>query len=165
LTAIPDFLIRLFRATCLPVILLAQATAGMAQDAPIVQPGAPGNPARQLSAEEATEIAAAAIANQGSVFNPQTQFSVTWPAEPVVARAYVDQLQRGNGLSPSLLADVNTALERSAARLDDGASDKDLADGLANLSIALQQIGGDSITSMRRAALAETLDAIADRLR
>jgi len=36
------------------------------------------------------EIAAAAIANQGNVFNPQQQFQVSWPAEPVVALAYMD---------------------------------------------------------------------------
>jgi hypothetical protein len=40
----------------------------------------------------ANEIAAAALADQGALFNPQQQFRVTWPAEPVVARAYLDQL-------------------------------------------------------------------------
>ncbi|MBN1239688.1 MAG: DUF305 domain-containing protein, partial [Gammaproteobacteria bacterium] len=44
------------------------------------------------------EIAAAAVADQGRILNPQQQFRVTWPAEPVVARAYVDQLQRSGGL-------------------------------------------------------------------
>ncbi len=56
MTATPDFLIRLFRCACLSAILLGHATIGMAQ-APIVQPGAPGDPARELSAEEAIEIA------------------------------------------------------------------------------------------------------------
>ncbi|MEJ1962129.1 MAG: DUF305 domain-containing protein [Gammaproteobacteria bacterium] len=40
------------------------------------------------------EIAAAALAQQGGRSNPQQQFPVTWPAEPVVARAYIDQLER-----------------------------------------------------------------------
>ena len=42
----------------------------------------------------ANEIKAAALANQGRVFNPQQQFQVTWPHEPVVALAYLDQLER-----------------------------------------------------------------------
>ncbi|VAV89619.1 putative secreted protein, partial [hydrothermal vent metagenome] len=54
------------------------------------------------------EIAAAALADQGGVFNPQQQFRVTWPAEPVVARAYIDQLQRSEGLSPSLVTELTT---------------------------------------------------------
>ena len=48
------------------------------------------------------EIAAAKLADQGAVFNPQQQFQVTWPAEPVVARAYIDQLVRADALQPGL---------------------------------------------------------------
>ena len=54
--ATPDSLIRLLRCTCLGVILMGQALEGMAQ-APIIQPGAPGHPVRELSAEEAIKIA------------------------------------------------------------------------------------------------------------
>ncbi len=57
MTATLDYLIRLLRCTCVGVILLGQATVGLAQEVPIVQPGAPGDPARELSAEEAIEIA------------------------------------------------------------------------------------------------------------
>ena len=60
------------------------------------------------------EIAAAAVADQGSVFNPQQQFRVSWPAEPVVARAYIDQLQRSEALSKSFVAckySVNPVLQ------------------------------------------------------
>ncbi|MBW3654180.1 MAG: hypothetical protein KY433_11505, partial [Actinobacteria bacterium] len=49
----------------------------------------------------ANEIAAAALADQGRAFNPQQQFGVTWPTHPVVAKAYVDQLEREGALSPS----------------------------------------------------------------
>ncbi|MEO0436195.1 MAG: DUF305 domain-containing protein [Pseudomonadota bacterium] len=80
------------------------------------------------------EIAAAALANQGQVFNPQQQFQVTWPAEPVVARAYMDQLKRNGALSQELDNDLAAALtefesadeesgrdslERAAAVLDE----------------------------------------------
>ena len=41
----------------LGLILLCCGTAGSAQEAPIVQPGAPGKPTRELSADQAIEIA------------------------------------------------------------------------------------------------------------
>ena len=66
------------------------------------------------------EVAAAAVADQGAMFNPQQQFPVTWPAEPVVARAYVDQLLRSNAVEASLAADLDTALSDSATRLQAG---------------------------------------------
>ncbi len=119
-------------------------------------------PSEYLSANE---VAAAGVADQGELFNPQQQFQVTWPAEPVVAGAYIDQLQRGDGLSQSMLADLNAALESSAEQLESGASDEGLAKNLEMLSMALNDIGGDAITSKRRAGLSETLNGIAARLR
>jgi uncharacterized protein (DUF305 family) len=89
------------------------------------------------------EIAAAALADQGSVFNPQTQFSVSWPAEPVVADA---------------------ALDRSASRLAAGMSDADLAARLESLASNVSRDSGDAVTHKRQAALAETLNGIAARL-
>ena len=56
MTAIPDSLIRLLPCACLGVILIGQVPEGMAQ-APIIKPGAPGHPTRELSAEEAIKIA------------------------------------------------------------------------------------------------------------
>ena len=111
------------------------------------------------------EIAAAAVADQGSLFNPQQQFRVTWPAEPVVARAYIDQLERTEALSKSFVADLNKALNRSASQLEDGAHDEDLAARLKSLAAGLEQGSGDVVTKKRRAALAETLSGIAARLR
>ena len=57
MTATPDFLIRLYRCAFFSVILLGQTTVAMSQDVPIIQPGAPGDSVRELSAEEAVEIA------------------------------------------------------------------------------------------------------------
>jgi len=113
----------------------------------------------------ANELAAAEIANQSEVFNPQQQFPVTWPAEPVVARAYIDQLQRSDSLSGSLAADLDAALDRSASRLEAGASDAELAGSLEKLSMSLSEIDGDAMTMKRSAALAGTLGGIAARLR
>ena len=120
------------------------------------------------------EIAAAAIADQGGVFNPQQQFRVGWPAEPVVARAYLDQLERGEGLAESLAAELAEALDRSAARLGEGARDEELAGRLDSLAAAVAEEGGregrqgasgGTVTQTRRAALGETLGGIAARLR
>ncbi len=111
------------------------------------------------------EIAAAVIANQGGVFNPQQQFRMTWPAEPVVARAYIDQLERSDALSQSLVADLTATLDRAALQLEDGGRDKVLAKKLKALAAKLKVNSGDALTNKRRAALAETLKGIAVRLR
>ena len=111
------------------------------------------------------EIAAAAMADEGGAFNPQQQFRVSWPAEPVVARAYIDQLQRGEELSTSLAAGLNAALDLSASRLEDGGRDANLATRLESLATDLNSDSGDSATRKRLDALAETLGAIAARLR
>jgi uncharacterized protein (DUF305 family) len=111
------------------------------------------------------EIAAAAIANQRDVFNPQQQFRITWPAEPVVARVYVDQLESGDALTNSVVADLNAALDASASRLEDGGRDDELAATLESLAAAMDVDSGDAITRRRQAGLAETLGGIAARLR
>jgi len=115
-------------------------------------------PSEHLSANE---VAAAAIADQGNLFNPQQQFRVTWPAEPVVARAYIDQLERSDTLSKAIVADLNAALDCVEATLEDGACDEDLAARLNSLATALGNGSGNVVSDKRRAALAETLNGIA----
>ena len=107
------------------------------------------------------EIAAALLADQGERFNPQQQFAVTWPADPVVARAYMDQLERDDALSESLAAELAAALEQA----ESGASDKKLARELKSLAKALNKESGDGVTAKRRAGLAGTLNGIAAGLR
>ena len=111
------------------------------------------------------EVAAAAIADQRERFNPQQQFRVTWPAEPVVARAYIDQLERSAALSASTVADLTAALDRTESRLENGAKDAELAESLEMASMALNEVDGDAIANKRRAALSESLGGIAARLR
>ncbi len=111
------------------------------------------------------EIAAAALADQDGIFNPQQQFPVKWPAEPVVARAYIDQLARGEGLPESLAADLAKALDRSSKKLENSARDGKLASDLETLAAAVKDGDGDAIAKKRRAALSETLGGIAARLR
>ncbi|MGB5257504.1 MAG: hypothetical protein WBN44_09655, partial [Woeseiaceae bacterium] len=111
------------------------------------------------------EIAAAMVADQGAVFNPQQQFPVTWPDEPVIARAYLDQLARSNAVSAAFVDDLNAALDDSSAKLADGARDRNLAGRLKSLAAAVKKGDGDAATQSRRAALAGTLSGIAANLR
>ncbi len=112
------------------------------------------------------EIAAAVLADQDELFNPQQQFRVSWPAEPVVAWAYLDQLERVEALSESLAVDLAEALDRSAARLAEGEPDEELATGLETLAATLaEEASADAIAQMRRSALGVTLSGIAARLR
>ena len=119
-------------------------------------------PSEHLSANE---IAAATVADQGAVFNPQQQFRVDWPDEPVVARAYVDQLERGKAVSATLVAEVRAALDRAELQLEKGARDKSLSSKLKSLAKDLSKGGGDATTMKRRAGLARTLNGIAVKLR
>ena len=111
------------------------------------------------------EIAAAALADQGNVFNPQQQLSYDWPADPIIARAYLDQLDRENALSAAFAADLDAVLERSASTLQSGARDEELAAQLETLASAVETDTGGGITMRRQAALAETLGGIAARMR
>ena len=103
------------------------------------------------------EIAAATLADQGDVFNPQQQFRITWPAEPAVAHAYLDQLERDGALSEILVADIAASL----TQLENGARDKEL---VARLESLAGELTAGGVTSGRRVALAETLKGISAQL-
>jgi len=74
------------------------------------------------------EIAAASMADGGGAFNPQNQTRMAWPANPVVALAYIDQLKRGDALSESQVAELYTALDLSAVQIQ--TDTRDLATNL-----------------------------------
>ncbi len=110
------------------------------------------------------EIKAAALAEYPQQrFNPQQQLRVAWPAEPVVARAYLDQLQRSKALPASTAETLTAALGRAEARLGNGGHDPRLADRLDSMAAGLG--GGEGITGKRLGGLAGTLTGIASRLR
>lgn len=111
------------------------------------------------------EITAAELANQGGVFNPQQQFSVTWPSEPVVARAYLDQLQRGTELRESVIDDITDALDHAESHFQSGALNNDLATILTSLARDIGRGNRDAIMYKSRTGLARTLDELAGRLR
>ena len=99
------------------------------------------------------EIAAAALADQGNTFNPQQQFPVTWPAVPVVAKAYVDQLLRSKALTAETAANVSAALDKADVQLNSGAADAALA---AELTAMIKDVDHEG--------LSKTVSAIAARL-
>ncbi|HZF93288.1 MAG TPA: DUF305 domain-containing protein [Allosphingosinicella sp.] len=114
----------------------------------------------------ANEIAAAALADQGGRFNPQQQFPTSWPHDPVVARAYLDQLQRSRAVPASTIANINRALYAAAAPLAAGRADPSAAGRLDALAAALRTGGGASPAGARRIeGLRATLRGLAARLR
>jgi hypothetical protein len=101
-------------------------------------------------------------------FNAQLQPKVTWPAVPVVARAYVDQLTRSKGIQPARAAAVGSALDRADklhSAKDRGA--EELAKELDNLSTQLTSDAGSATgpDTAREQALASTLKGLAAKLR
>ena len=111
------------------------------------------------------EVAAAALADQGQVFNPQQQFPVTWPAQPVVARAYLDQLERINALDEALADSVDQALGKAASRLESSGSDgAAIANELTGLAATLRELNVSEAAARSIAGLAATLADIAARL-
>jgi len=109
----------------------------------------------------ANEIAAAALADQGGMFNPQQQYPVRWPAEPVVARAYMDQLRRAGMLDQGLDRRLGAALAQADVVLRTAASNPALAKQIKSLAGEARAGGADSV---RRSKLADVLIAIEARL-
>lgn len=112
----------------------------------------------------ANEIAAAALANNGAQFNPQQQFPVSWPNEPVVALAYLDQLKRNKAIAASTADALNEALGSAASILEKGARDSKLANTLESVATKIGNAKGGS-SARQQSGLAETLRGIAARLR
>ena len=110
------------------------------------------------------EIAAASSVASGA-FNAQQQRQIDWPVRPVVARAYLDQLERSDALG----AERRTALSGLLDRVDSVGSGSDSALA-AELTSAVEALGSDAAeasgrTEQRLQGLAETLTGLAERLR
>ena len=113
----------------------------------------------------ANEVAAANLADQDGIFNPQQQFPVRWPDAPVVAMAYVDQLKRDDALPEALAGDLDKALANAEKATRDGTRDRRLSNELKALAKQLEAEDDDSLTGQRKAALASTLGGMATGLR
>jgi uncharacterized protein (DUF305 family) len=111
------------------------------------------------------EIAAASLADYGGRFNPQQQFPVRWPDHPVVALAYLDQLQRGGAVTPPAVAGLRQALTDARAPIEGGKTDPALAARLASLGAAVNASPATPAAARQAAALKQVLAAIEAKLR
>jgi hypothetical protein len=114
-------------------------------------------PSEHLSA---SEIAAAKLASQGGLFNPQQQYPVSWPDSPAVARAYIDQLQREGRFTTAQVATLSAMLDKAQARLDASRKDAKVA---AELRTHVGHLKGSAAGS-RGAMLAKVMEALAVKL-
>ena len=113
------------------------------------------------------EIAAASLQDANVTVNAQTQERVTWPAVPVVARAYVDQLQRDENADTQELQALRRILDEAESLLDNSGSNSNIAselDDFAN-SIQDQSISNSGLKRARYISLASTLRGIAGKIR
>ncbi|GMG86405.1 DUF305 domain-containing protein [Biformimicrobium ophioploci] len=111
------------------------------------------------------EVAAARLADQGDAFNPQQQFSVSWPDAPEVAAAYVDQLRRAGDLNRRLGDDIEQALSEAGPLAVRGVQKDSLAGELEVLAARLKKAPASTEQSGARLKLARALTGIADRLK
>ena len=100
--------------------------------------------------------------------NVQEQQRITWPATSIVARAYLDQLARSNGILPARASGVKAALER-ADQLRSG-KEKNAAALVSQLDGIAAQLEQDAGAASDRDAarlrsLASTLKGRAAKLR
>ena len=113
------------------------------------------------------EIAAAEMAIGDDVFNPQQQFPLTWPADPVVARAHMEQLARAGVLEDAAAAALDAELGRAESLMETGDTDTDLAVRLEDLAAELLDGAAAEVdvVARQRTGLGETLAGIAQKLR
>ena len=104
------------------------------------------------------EIAAAALADQGRTFNPQQQFPVHWPDHPVVALAYLDQLERSGAVALADVAGLRGSLAAARSDIDAKRRNPVLASQIDGLAKGLKaSANADAATNGRETALHKTL--------
>ena len=97
------------------------------------------------------------------VFNAQMQPKVSWPPTTVVARAYLDQLNRTSALDAARVAAVKSALDKT----EKGKPNKAAIDQLDTVAQQLEQAAASASgkDAERMKALASTMKGRASRLR
>jgi hypothetical protein len=122
------------------------------------------NPSDYLTANE---IAAASLQEANLTVNAQTQVQVVWPAVPVVARAYIDQLQRSNVITNAQVQQLDSVLVEVERAFSSNSSERSLASQLNELAESLEEQGND-ISGRSRARyllLSQNLEEMARQLR
>lgn len=112
------------------------------------------------------EIAAASLRSTGGTFNAQRQQQHVWPAEPVVALAYRDQLVRSGVLSSSRSEELSAALADAQGLIDAVGRDARVAGKLRSLAVTFNDEAESArgVSRDRLIALSGSLEVIADRL-
>ena len=105
-------------------------------------------PSEHLSANE---IAAAEMANQGGLFNPQRQFPVTWPSEPTVSLAYLDQWLRSHPEQHQTLETLYETLHAAETILKNKGQDTALAASLTDWADTSELSGATALRESLRA--------------
>jgi uncharacterized protein (DUF305 family) len=113
------------------------------------------------------EIDAASLVSPG-VFNAQQQRRIDWPASPVVAQAYLDQLGRSRAIPPERARAVAAGLDQAKEILaSETRMDGDVARRLDALAAELEgdSVGAAGRDQTRLRSLASTVKGIAESLR
>lgn len=97
------------------------------------------------------EIDAAKTVNFDEL-NVQTQERITWPNKLIVAKAYIDQLERSRGLSSEQISTLRAGIENAEAKKDTGK-----LKGMAKMIQKSAAGAKDPADSARIAALVEVL--------
>ena len=113
------------------------------------------------------EIAAAELAypliGSRRVFNPQQQMPMTWPAKPVVARAYIDQLMKDKALEEDTAENIIKKLDLVDVAMKKGGNNR-LARQINRFELSLDAPNVNTMTQRRLEKLSATLKEIAEGL-
>jgi len=113
------------------------------------------------------ELAAASLEALKGTVNAQTQEMVTWPAVPVVARAYQDQLLRDGEIDAGQSRELTQVLDRAERLLEADNSNRNASRELSDLAEQFEEEGESrrGITRKRYLELAATVSGIAEAVR
>ena len=113
------------------------------------------------------EIAAAELAypliGSRRLFNPQQQVPMTWPARPVVARAYIDQLLKDKVLEEDTAQSIIERLDLVDVAMEKGGNNR-LARQINRLELSVDVLKVNAMTQHRLEKLNATLKEIAEGL-
>ena len=114
------------------------------------------------------EIASAELAypSIGSrrLFNPQQQIPLTWPSEPEVALAYLDQLNRDNILEEKTIDNITKILGRVDSAMKRGGNNR-LSRQIERIELTMDDPKFNGVTKYRIQKLNSTLRDIAQKLK
>lgn len=115
----------------------------------------------------ANELAAASLEALKGTVNAQTQEKVTWPAVPVVARAYQDQLLRDGEIDAAQSRELTQVLDRAERLLDADNSNRNASRELSDLAAQFEEEGESrrGLARKRYLELAATVSGIAEAVR